>query len=760
MEKADKYCLHCCMPADEENECEYCSQGVPVPDQNHPLFLKPGVVLAGHYLVGRILGFGGFGITYLGVDLNLELRVAIKEHLPRDIACRGTDSLHVAPLSENEAEDFNYGLERFIDEARTLARFTGHPNIVPVLNFFEANNTAYLVMPYLDGRSLRDRMKSEAIPLFESEAIQIACMILQGLKSVHAKGMLHRDIKPDNVFITTEGRASLIDFGSARTAIGRLTGDVSKIVSEGYSPFEQYMVSAKEGPYTDIYSVGATIYYMLTGRRPEPSTERDKSGARDIKIDISKAGASYALAQVVAKSMEYQPDNRYQTVEQMIDGLEACAKNQDPLPPTRRVPGKADFNAVENDDVKAPSRFGRLPGLKTVFAALVLLCLAAVAIMSLVNDSNKNPCGDMTSSECAEKAAELYSIGDYEGALTLIYSAPYIYSGLRGFYYMAAGASPEWGSPERFNCSKEKECDIYSFWLADKTGAIKAQGMGALEIRCNKGIADACHRLGIIHYESDRNLKAAEKTLKRAYTLGDLGGMGTYGLFLRETEIDVPEGMRLLHEACSKGNMAACEDYGCGLRKGKDWDAGIPFLEKSCTHGHMQGCYWLGIAEEVGHKDWPAAKHWFRKACNGGNMFGCYRYAHGLKDFENKWEEAKPWYQKACDGGAMSGCNGYAWILDKKEGNWEQAKKLYKLSCDAGLPNGCHNYAFGLEKWDNDWQGAIPWYEKACNQNNATACWNYAIGIESNGGDLVTALPWYHKACDQGFEKACKKVGS
>jgi serine/threonine protein kinase len=226
------------------------------------------------YEVMNILGAGGFGITYMARDTTLDTTVAIKEYLPGDFAVRQGNSQITAKSSLSQG-DFDWGLDRFLAEARTLAKFR-HPNIVRVNQIFQANNTAYLVMEYAKGQSLDDLLQKSG-PLTEEQTKEILFPILDGLRRVHEQGFLHRDIKPGNIIIRDEGGAVLIDFGAARQAIETKSRAITSIVTEGYAPLEQYDGMGNQGPWTDIYALGAVAYKCLTGNKPPSATLRVRS---------------------------------------------------------------------------------------------------------------------------------------------------------------------------------------------------------------------------------------------------------------------------------------------------------------------------------------------------------------------------------------------------------------------------------------------------------------------------------------------------
>jgi serine/threonine protein kinase len=317
-------CLHCCLPKGRPGGCDKCGGHAPGMEvETHPMFLPPGTILRDQYLIGRVLGHGGFGVTYLCLDINLKLRVAIKEYLPtgENLASRHTDRLTVAPYPGKSRDAYTYGLQKFIEEGQALARFANHPNIVTVLNFFEAHGTAYLVMLFLEGGDLGHHIKKHGGRLPEEEAVQIITMVLDGLKAVHREGMLHRDISPDNIFLTNEGTVQLIDFGSARAAIGRKSTNISKIVKAGYSPFEQYKTDSREDAYTDLYAVGATLYHVVTGQAPPEATDRRDQDTLIDPADIPGLQISLSLQRVVNRALSMKPEDRFQAAADMLGAL-------------------------------------------------------------------------------------------------------------------------------------------------------------------------------------------------------------------------------------------------------------------------------------------------------------------------------------------------------------------------------------------------------------------------------------------------------
>ncbi|NIM26975.1 MAG: protein kinase [Gammaproteobacteria bacterium] len=274
------------------------------------------------YVIGSVIGKGGFGITYLALDTNLDQRVAIKEFLPVELATRGNNS-RVHPISEDHSDTYGWGLNRFVTEARTLAKFR-HPNVVRVMSVFEANSTAYMVMEYERGESLEKLLKAKKMA-GEAKLRAILMPLLDGLKVVHEAGFIHRDIKPDNIFLRENGAPVLLDFGSARQAIGVATRTLTALVTPGYAPFEQYDTTEagekKQGPWTDIYSLGATLYRAVTGIGPPDAMARITaiiSGTDILKpaSEAAKGDFSPAFLSAIDWALEFLPENRPQSVDE------------------------------------------------------------------------------------------------------------------------------------------------------------------------------------------------------------------------------------------------------------------------------------------------------------------------------------------------------------------------------------------------------------------------------------------------------------
>ena len=275
-----------------------------------PTSLAEGTILARRYCVGRVLGKGGFGITYLCYDMVEHKKVAVKEYLPDTLSHRDTGKTIVSTYGGDKSLKFQEGASRFFEEASLVSRFNGNPCIIGVYEFFNENNTTYFVMEYLSGMDMKKYMyKYGKRP--EGEILYIADQVTKALAEVHGMATLHRDIAPDNIFICDDGSVKLIDFGAARQVVANQSNSLSVIVKNGFAPMEQYQRKGKQGPWTDIYALGATLYYGLTGKMAEDAPSRLDSP------DIDFSGVSPEFARIIEKMMAVNSYERYQSVAEL-----------------------------------------------------------------------------------------------------------------------------------------------------------------------------------------------------------------------------------------------------------------------------------------------------------------------------------------------------------------------------------------------------------------------------------------------------------
>jgi len=294
-----------------------------------PIYLPPGSILHSgqdQYLVGKVLGHGGFGITYLGYDPNLRKKVAIKEYFPSGVAIRDGSVATVRPLSKGVQPHYASGLERFLEEARTVRKLRNHVNIVRVENLFPANGTAYLVMEHLDGVTFLDYLKKRGGKTDWATLMRVMMPVLDALREVHHHAFLHRDISPDNIYLLRSGIVKVIDFGAARQSLGHASKNVSAVFKGGYTPPEQYQERGHQGPWTDIYAAAATMYRALTGVMPPSAPDRMLGTALKAPRDLG-ASMEPVHEQALMQALRVEAPRRFQTVGAFQNALRVEAKS-------------------------------------------------------------------------------------------------------------------------------------------------------------------------------------------------------------------------------------------------------------------------------------------------------------------------------------------------------------------------------------------------------------------------------------------------
>lgn len=346
---------------DEEEVCSHCGYQKDT-RVTEAYYLLPGRLVGEKYLIGRVIGYGGFGVTYLGWDTKLERKVAVKEYLPSDFATRSYGAQRLTVFSGEASVQFQAGLESFLAEARRLAGFRQIPEIVDIYDCFMENGTGYIVMEYLEGKNVKEILKNrKTLPV--GQAQKICSHVLRGLAAVHKEGMIHRDIAPDNIFITRRGEVKLIDFGAARYATAVQSRSLSVILKPGYAPEEQYRSRGQQGPWTDVYATGATFYRMITGVLPQPSIERL---AEDHLKKPSELGVELpqSVENALMNSLNVKQENRIQ------DAMVFCEV----------LCGTREMERMEEEKQKKES--GRIPpAVKAVAGASLVLASVCLVLL-------------------------------------------------------------------------------------------------------------------------------------------------------------------------------------------------------------------------------------------------------------------------------------------------------------------------------------------------------------------------------------------
>ena len=313
----DQLCPFCFSYTNGVSPCPVCfhSKGEPREDLQT---LPPGTILDGKYILGMVLGRGGFGITYLAYDLNLNQKIAIKEYFPSTLVSRHQQ--YVVPNLQSDVVNFKKGVESFFMEAQTLAKFQNLPNIAKVLSFFEENNTAYIVMEYVEGIPLSDYLIRAGGKISPEMAIDMLLPVFDALEELHNAGTLHRDLAPDNIYINTLLQPKILDFGTAKNITDQSVRSTSAVIKPGYAPVEQYSKSGNQGPWTDIYALGAILYKLISGITPVGAPDRmtgsDLPSLTDLGCNIDPA-----LDDTIMKAMELYGEDRWQSISEFKNAL-------------------------------------------------------------------------------------------------------------------------------------------------------------------------------------------------------------------------------------------------------------------------------------------------------------------------------------------------------------------------------------------------------------------------------------------------------
>lgn len=560
--------------------------------KTHLNAIQPGYELL-WYEIREILGQGGFGITYLTIDRNLAHEVAIKEYMPVDLATRAVDG-SVRALSPEHEERYRWGQERFIEEARTIGQFK-HPNIVRVRNVFEANNTAYMVMDYELGESLQEILSRRKV-LDEADIETVMFPIIDGTKLVHAHGFIHRDIKPANIFIRVNGDPVLLDFGSARQALEQSRASLTSLFSKGYAPIEQYNTQEEQGPWTDIYALGATMYRAIAGVPPADAIDRSSAisiAGRDTYVSAVEVGAgrySGPLLKAVDYAMQFRRQERPQTISEW----------QAVLNP--RTPAT---NPSATQGVSAPQP-----------------AETAAAVRSVQPDAR--PTSD---AELFAQQMEKAGAGDPDAQSTIA-------------YFYAKGIHVEKDEAEAVKWYR-KAAELGHVSSQFNLGLIYAKGRGV-----QPDPAEALKWYGLAAEGGDAT---AQATIANMY----LNGNGAP----KDLNAAFDWSMRAAKRGHHASMFNLGEMYSQGLGVQQNLNEAFRWYKKAADKGHVNAQINVGFMYGKGQgvdRDDTEAYHWYRLAAESGNSNAQYNlgviYAKG-RGIPRNLNEARKWYGRAADQG-------------------------------------------------------------------------------------------------------------
>jgi TPR repeat protein/serine/threonine protein kinase len=703
------------------------------------------------YEIKDVLGAGGFGITYKGWDNRLHRDVAVKEFLPVELAVRGKDDISVQPRDAKTRKEYTFGLKKFLEEARMLARFK-EPNIVRVTNFLEANGTAYLVMDYEEGETLAQYLGRHHF-LSEDHLNAIFIATLHGLRAVHDKSVLHRDIKPGNIYLRKDGTPILIDFGAARQALGEQTRSMTGIVTVGYAPFEQYSARGKQGPWTDLYALGATMYRCATGVSPSEAPERIaaiQEAEPDPLVPAAKAAKGRydaSLLSTIDWLLKPNRNDRPQNVDEVIDRLgEPPTRRPDELPtqrpdepPTQRLDELPTERLAPEGQAPAPASqptpTRKRIAVKSAAVSAVLLLGGLGAFLWQASDQGRQRATEEAHVQRQQTIAVLLGQADAE-LNSLQFTAPDGDNALEKY-------------------QKVLELDVNN---------VRAkQGLRRLVDRyvalAKEAIAEGQWANAVDWYH-----KAVAQ--EDAQAQNNLGAMYYNGWGVPK---DSRKAVEWYRKAAAQGYVSAQNNLGLAYELGdgvpKDDKKAVEWYLEAAAQGDTSAQTNLGAMYATGRgvpKDFSKAVEWYRKGALQGharaqnNLGAMYYNGWGVPKDSRK---AAKWYRKAAAQGDASAQNSLGIFYELGDGvpkDYGEAINWYRKAAAQGDPRAQTNLGV---KYEHGWgvrknfKKALEWYRKAAAQRHPWAQFKLGEMYEHSRGvpkDLNKAVEWYHKAASQG----------
>lgn len=627
---SSELCTSCFSPGGSVDVCPVCGYQKNSKDDQDWNKLYPGTIIHERYVIGRSLGQGGFGITYLGFDLRLKTKLAIKEYYPSGLAVRNTANMTVMNATRDAAEDFRQGMDKFLEEARTVARFEAHPNIVSVRDFFEYNGTAYMVMTYFEGKTMLKYLNECGGVMSFEQAMQILSPIMDALDTIHASGLIHRDISPDNIFMTNSGETKLLDFGAAKSAMALVNQQSHSIVlKKGYSPAEQYQSKGSLGPWTDIYSMAATIYRSVVGTVPPDSIDRLDE---DILVPPSQSGVTipdYAEAALI-KALSISPKARPQNMRDFKNALLEMQPSDPSITsevktiathgpsPTKRVanpqrgagssqPSTAKVSNILSQDNARSTHSKKAP--IAIIAGVSAVIVIGIAGFMFISNENKTT---------------------YESTISATSS---------GSDSVSVGEDPHDLSPADVIRKKAEGGDREAQY---KLAVLYQQGKGVphdtrmaaewFRKSAEQDYSPAQNDIGTLYMQGigvPQDYKEGAMWLSKAakqgnpYAQANLGWLYDTGQGVEEDKVKAVE---LYQASAAQGNANAQTNlaymYENGLGIKKDRNKAAELYTKAAAQGVSNAQYMLGLYYEAGigvPKDRAKAIQWFKKAADQGD---------------------------------------------------------------------------------------------------------------------------------------------
>jgi TPR repeat protein/serine/threonine protein kinase len=707
------------------------------------------------FVIERVLGTGGFGITYLARDSSLGRRVVIKENLPSQFCWRDSHALTVRPrhTEGEDADNFQYSLESFRNEAATLASLD-HPGIVRVLRSFEAYGTAYFVMPFVEGTALDEQIRARqdsGQDFTEDEVGGMLWRVLDALAYLHDRGIYHRDIKPGNILITATGEPVLIDFGAARQRLSERS--LTVIESAGYTPFEQLQTRGKVGPWSDIYALGGTLYKALTGETPAKAADRIMDDPLVPLAERPEIRARYSsrLLKSIDKAIAPKAADRFQDAGQWRDWVWKSTSHASPEP-VREEPLVAETAQCPTQDV--PSTPHDLPFMSAVSNRLR---------PAIPQSFERAPRPESQQPPLPRSKVKKTSVTSMLAVVAIVIAV----FGTVAYLLMPSARTPEGWDPR---AASSEEVDRYA-----AAGVLDAQ------------IEQVARVLGIPGSPpsslnpSAEDLARAFNQVKALAAKGHPRSMNVLGVcyaFGKGVVKDDAEAVKWYLKAAEAGEAIAMTNvginYATGIGVTQDANESVRWFRKAAERGDARGMWYLGLACSSGNglsKDENEAAKWYQRAADLGDLFAMnslgVAFEHGIGVTKNP-VQAVSWYRKAAANGNEVAMNNLGDCYADGVGvqaDAAEAVKWYQRAADSGSLAAMNSLGVALEYGSGiakDPAGAVKWYREAAEAGNGVSMTNLGRCYADGRGlskDEFEAVLWFRKASEAGNTYGMCKLG-